>query len=381
MGVYSTNRLQVSGINLDDIAANESYTGEIGIQKMLVESCENDMAIFEAILRTDMQHAVFVQEGAVLEAELASLNEASVKGIWETIKKGLTAFWAKIQSILDSFEKKFLSAVDAANKALLNKVKGHIEKKDLSKFTYTRRDETKHEDLKLEPIETKVEEAKNELNKEGMTEEYISTIIAKHNEGKLVKELLAAAFPGSASPTAESFAADYIKMCFGEPAQVTGMNPDVLKHYIEDLGTFVPTKKREWSKFKSDLKRNISKHMSDINKAEKAAKGGEGAEKAAKVAEAARIIITSWQTASSTVIGAEMQYIKVRATQARTVVTQAATYNPNKKVKTKEDKKEKTETAGKETETADKEVKTEAAIFEAIEEAVEMEINDLAMCY
>ena len=101
MPIYSANKSAV----LTKVPANESYTCE-DIGRILYETQVNDMAFFEAILRCDFNEIKSLNEGTLLESEVAALNEATFKEIVNKLCDRLKKFWAKIKAVFkDAIEK------------------------------------------------------------------------------------------------------------------------------------------------------------------------------------------------------------------------------------------------------------------------------------
>nr|DAR38408.1 MAG TPA: hypothetical protein [Caudoviricetes sp.] len=95
MAIISANRFSKMNGNFI-IAANESY-GVEDMGRILVENERNDQAIFTAALMSDMHEIKCRTEGTLLESELQSLSESSVKEFFNSIIEKLKKFWAKIK--------------------------------------------------------------------------------------------------------------------------------------------------------------------------------------------------------------------------------------------------------------------------------------------
>ena len=91
------------------IAMAEGYDGALGCARALIESAENDRAMFMAMLASDAREVVGMREGTLNEAAVTALNEASVSGIWKKIKEIFAALVAKVKSIAHNFLAKFRS--------------------------------------------------------------------------------------------------------------------------------------------------------------------------------------------------------------------------------------------------------------------------------
>lgn len=93
--IISANRMSTMNGNFV-IAANESY-GVEDIGRILMENEMNDMAIFNAALKSDMYELKCRHEGTLLESELQALSEGSVKDFFNSIIEKLKKFWAKMK--------------------------------------------------------------------------------------------------------------------------------------------------------------------------------------------------------------------------------------------------------------------------------------------
>lgn len=91
------------------IAMAEGYDGALGCARALIESAENDRAMFMAMLASDAREVVGMREGTLNEAAVTALNEAAVSGIWKKIKEIFAALVAKVKSIAHNFLAKFRS--------------------------------------------------------------------------------------------------------------------------------------------------------------------------------------------------------------------------------------------------------------------------------
>ena len=99
-------------MNIDtpsSIPMAEGYDGSIGCAKALIESAQNDYAMFRAMLESDAREIQAMKSGYVNESEIISLQEATVGGIWSKIKEIFQKLIAKIKSIFANFLAKFRS--------------------------------------------------------------------------------------------------------------------------------------------------------------------------------------------------------------------------------------------------------------------------------
>lgn len=129
MGIYSANR---SGMmETGTIAANENYTS-CDAARIMYESQVNDMAIFEAIIASDLQEAKALQEGTLLESEAVKFNRQNATGILGKLEERLRALWAKIKAAFKDVMNKIAAYVLRDGKAYAKEFRKRFEKKKLS---------------------------------------------------------------------------------------------------------------------------------------------------------------------------------------------------------------------------------------------------------
>lgn len=98
--IISANRMSTMNGNYV-IAANESYTVD-DMGQILIENERNDMAIFNAMLKTDMHQIQARTEGTLLESEIRAMTESSVRDLYNSIAAKIKKYWAKIKGWFQS---------------------------------------------------------------------------------------------------------------------------------------------------------------------------------------------------------------------------------------------------------------------------------------
>lgn len=96
MGIYSNTRYDSVGGYDVDVAANESYNCVTGCAMALIEGYQNDFALFESAIHSDMAEIAAVNEGVEV------INEGA-KEIWNKLKEIFSKLLAKIKGIFKSF--------------------------------------------------------------------------------------------------------------------------------------------------------------------------------------------------------------------------------------------------------------------------------------
>lgn len=120
MGIYTTNTHSSLGAASIDVAALEGYNATTGCTMALIESVQNDLALFNGTIMSDMQEVASVNEGVEV------INE-SAKDVFKKIGEIFVKLLAKLKGIFKAFIAK-LSGVLSSNKGLYDKYKGVISK-------------------------------------------------------------------------------------------------------------------------------------------------------------------------------------------------------------------------------------------------------------
>lgn len=118
MGLYSGNR--INSIGEQEIVAAEGYFGPIGAHIALIESAENDMAIFNAAIQADFTEAAMVFEGAS-ESDLQVYREGVIMDSFEKLKEFFRNLIKKIEGIFKAVIAKFESIFVKDNRDLYKK--------------------------------------------------------------------------------------------------------------------------------------------------------------------------------------------------------------------------------------------------------------------
>lgn len=109
MGIYSNTRYDSVGGYDVDVAANESYNCVTGCAMALIEGYQNDFALFESAIHSDMAEIAAVNEGVEV------INEGA-KEVWNKLKEIFSKLLAKIKGIFKAFIAKISGVfADSAN--------------------------------------------------------------------------------------------------------------------------------------------------------------------------------------------------------------------------------------------------------------------------
>lgn len=129
--IYSANRTNLGQYSSDEIVANESYNHQTGLSQIMIENYQNDQAIFEAVVASDLsevaqKNGIAIDESFILEGG----------DFVATVKKYIMILWEKIKGIFKSFLAKLDSVIMRDNKEFVKKYKDRVVGKDLSKMKY-----------------------------------------------------------------------------------------------------------------------------------------------------------------------------------------------------------------------------------------------------
>lgn len=130
---YTIGTNRITGY--EDLAVSEGYNGQIGAATLTLESIQNDMALFEALICSDFQEISLIKESASDE-QIIALMEASTTGFIGKLKEVLKKVWEKIKGLIKSFVTNLMNVIIRDNKKFVEKYKSEVIKKDLSKMKY-----------------------------------------------------------------------------------------------------------------------------------------------------------------------------------------------------------------------------------------------------
>lgn len=94
MPIYSRDSIG-SGLK---VVANENYSyADMG--RILSECVQNDMTLFNAVLKNDFQENAAIREGTMVSSELTAFREFSAREAWRSLKAKLQKLWEKIKGV------------------------------------------------------------------------------------------------------------------------------------------------------------------------------------------------------------------------------------------------------------------------------------------
>lgn len=319
MAFYSSNRL--SNLGTTKVAANESYVGSAGLGRLMVESEQNDMAIFEAVLAHDFSEARGIHEGTILESEIRSLNEGSIKEFFTTLKAKLMKFWEKIKGVFKTVYAKLTEWIVRSGKAFVNLHRKELTTKDFSKFP----------GMAYRPNVKNPTEAYTNRPDKWMTASNVRTQTnftpddaEFGRDSKFMTKQLSKILGGKAT-TASSFSKDFLDFCYAEEnkkfkpsgSEITKMMDNVYngKAPIKELRDL---EKKDGNKIRDVLK-DLDTQKANLEKDDEAA---------GKALTTARNYCAAFETVVSLYTSSAIKIVKFGLSQDRKALGKLVAYNP-----------------------------------------------------
>lgn len=239
MGVYSIDRHNMT----DVIPANESYDHVTGPARILLESEQNDIAVFTAIICNDMSNITKMNEGALLESELENLNEAAGASFFETIGKAIDAVISKIKGMIKSFIEKVSVMLSVNSTKFVKKYADVLEKKDLTKFTYKVRKSTTGDRSIVVDTKALMEQYSKDVFDEiwGRDAETVKSKLADYeNSDSLRCELLNTTYSGLNVSSPKDYHEAIMNAMFKPEEEYTGLSANDVRSIVAMLSVETP---------------------------------------------------------------------------------------------------------------------------------------------
>lgn len=350
MGVYSNDRTGLCTYSGDEITANENYSGLQGAFLIMAENVQNDLIMFDGIIRNDFKEAALLNEGALEQVE--ALLESSVSTFIDKIKEGIKKVWEKIKGLFKTFFVKVESLIARDTKAFAEKYKKEVFSKDLSKMKFKFRKKTSKSIARLdeagaESVVAKIieETEKNRSNLKKFQEEI--------DDSDFANEALSSA-SGIANTTFSEFHKDYMDTVFEDEEEIEGLDTGLLTEMYNMLTgaskSMSEMKKENTAvdKVFSNMLKSIDKIRTEVMKSVPQKDGvakddsttdakfhnGNGFEYKKGDADSVKFlncvykVVQVAQSAVTKIAGTELEGFKFHLAQCKRVYAQAASFNP-----------------------------------------------------
>ena len=195
MGIFSNEASMTPSYN---VPMAEGYNDDqYSAQVAMIESYQNSFAIFDGVIRSDIQEAA-MKHGGASDYDLIVFSESVIGDLFNKIKEFFKKLWAKIKSIFHNFMARFDAKFGKSNKEFIKKYRKDIYGKDLSDFEVEYRKRTSayltgafpdvntHFDLgKYMDGVSKPEDMDKKIQKEKDDSDFTNTILEETMGGKI----------------------------------------------------------------------------------------------------------------------------------------------------------------------------------------------------
>ena len=330
MPIYSRNSVG-SAIH---IAANENYSYQ-DFGRVLVESVQNDMIVFNAALRNDFKENAAIREGTMLASELTSFREFSVKEAWANLKEKLKKLWEKIKGIFRQvFAKLTVWLVKNGNAFVAMHRKTLASKPNLGKTKIPKYLMSKDDAFGKDMAKTITDEYNSKF-KDGSTGDSYSNELSSTDD--LLNAVLRKAI-GNNSVTADNFAEKAKEFYFEEKKDITydaikaSVPLEKLFNNITSRSKRIKDLKKAEKDFDAAVKKAIKKLDDEAKKYDKA-EGKTDEEKSENKSNAIRYknaskVTSMYERAVAIVTKANINAIKTSVKQDRMLVGLLAAASP-----------------------------------------------------
>lgn len=335
MLLYEANRFSSLGESNIDVEARDNYIGEAGAARALIESAQNDYAIFESLIQSDFQEAQLSKEGSVNESAIRAIQEASGVGFIENIKKFLMNMWEKIKGFFKAFWNTLTAVVTRDNKKIVEKFRKPISQKDLSKlkvkYAKSTGKDVSYKFTEFKDTEDVIGKAKAlKTDSRGMTSDDIEEL-----KGEKYLTKLYAVKTGISGITAETYRKDIHEYLFEDEDEQTGFSGSEIKEFESVLvgsGKAIEALKKHQKNVDAGFKKVIAKIDSMRKEFETKTKDvdqySDNVQKGNRIYQAANLAAKAESAVVNNVVSSLLTEAKFGIKQARKVYVRAAGFNP-----------------------------------------------------
>lgn len=258
MAIFTNSNRITGDYELD---TPSGYEGSVGASQMFIESVQNDLTLFEALITNDFREVSLLNESASQD-QVEALLEASAPAFIERIKEFLKKAWEKIKALVEAFIVNLMNVVIRDNKKFVEKYKSEVLKKDLSKmkFKWSECKASKDDVFSSDPVEAATEAfaALNKTRLSNMNDNFISQV----NDPKMKEDLYNDAF-GTTETGSKLY--NHIKEKeYNDKDEHTGLS-DRLRDNIMDVLVNSNKTLTALKKIKSDIDKIYSTRLKEID--------------------------------------------------------------------------------------------------------------------
>ena len=264
MGIFSNQIMDtMNGYSAPlNIQEAEGYDdGVYSAQIAQIVGLQNEMALVEAGVMTDMQACLMVNEG-VNENEVMSFSEGAIGDMINKIKEFFKKLWAKIKAIFNGFIARLEAKFGKNNKEFINKYKKDVIGKDLTDFEPSYRKKKNLEVISFNGLQQKVSKAGGHLSTKDIVADADFEKKDEHFDGEDVKEKLLGSFIGESSVSEKEFEKEAFDKAFEDE---TTDSVDIGK-VMNDMMQFKDQRKALKKQY-DDLNKDMNQIIKDLEKA------------------------------------------------------------------------------------------------------------------
>ena len=133
MGIYSGSNNFFGSRNYDIEPAQGYDDGAISAQVVMIENVQNQMAMFDGVILSDIHEATMRING-VSEEEINAYTEGFIGDMFSKIKEMFKKVWSKIKAIFQGFIARLEAQFGKNNKQFVEKYRNTVLTKDLTDF-------------------------------------------------------------------------------------------------------------------------------------------------------------------------------------------------------------------------------------------------------
>lgn len=321
MPIFSGNRTGNGGYR---VAANESY-GDHDFGKVLYECAINDKRVFDSVMVREFKEIDARRNGTMLESEMRSFREFSVKEAWNSLKEKMKKLWEKIKGIFKKVTAKLAYFFVRSGKAYakLNRklINADVKACEIPKY---RKHSAKWDTVTTSAVETGIGK---EFNMQSFIGRYASGV----DDHKAIMKSYYDKVSTDIDP--DNVRESFFDVVFEK--EVTDVKFGTLNVSVAALLETVANGKKPIADLKKASKsadKALKKILKELDKAAKkadSAKEGEEEHGKGDIYRGASKHCSAAQTFVSTICSAQIAAIKFDIKQSRAVISKLAAYTPD----------------------------------------------------
>ena len=259
MGIYSGDNMFSN--TMRSVDPDLSYgDGAISAQVIMIENCQNQFALFEGVIRNDIQEATMRING-VDEDEILGFTEGTIGDLLSKIKEMFKKLWSKIKGIFQGFMARLEATFGKNNKQFVEKYRKVVLSKDLADFEPKYRKRTSADYPLFDGVATYLDDKLNTGKYANSDEKAIEKMYDDFDDDKILDEMSKQI--SSKFTDFKEFDKDFMDLLYDDESTDKVNIHDIISELIgfKDL-------KKNWSKANDSLNKAFNKMIQQIEKDE-----------------------------------------------------------------------------------------------------------------